>query len=209
MQAHPPPGTLHHWREQAPAFFIGSLSSLDCADSVCYAALMVKFVALLRAVNVGGTGKLPMAELRAMANRAGFARAATYIASGNLVFEADLAEAAVVARLQDQLAAHFSKSAQVLVRTADEIAKVVADNPFPEAPFNRTVAVFLPHRPEPAMLDGIRHQTTERIGLGLREVYIAYGDTMGRSRLVVPGTEHGTARNMNTAAVLARMASQL
>ena len=49
---------------------------------------MPTYIALLRAVNVGGTGKLPMAELKAMCEAAGFERVQTYIASGNAVFEA-------------------------------------------------------------------------------------------------------------------------
>ena len=56
----------------------------------------MKTIALLRAVNVGGTGKLPMAELKAMAEELGFKAVRTYIASGNLLFDAGgLSEAAV------------------------------------------------------------------------------------------------------------------
>jgi uncharacterized protein (DUF1697 family) len=47
---------------------------------------MTTYIALLRAVNVGGTGKLPMAELKAMCIEMGFANVQTYIASGNVVF---------------------------------------------------------------------------------------------------------------------------
>jgi uncharacterized protein (DUF1697 family) len=58
---------------------------------------MTSFVALLRAVNVGGTGELPMTEMRAMCEDCGFKDVRTYIASGNVVFKADLDEAAVQA----------------------------------------------------------------------------------------------------------------
>ena len=51
---------------------------------------MTRYVGLLRAVNVGGTGKLPMADLRAMCAEIGFADVQTYIASGNVVFDSDL-----------------------------------------------------------------------------------------------------------------------
>ena len=47
---------------------------------------MNAYVALLRAVNVGGTGKLPMTQLKAMCEAAGFLSVQTYIASGNVVF---------------------------------------------------------------------------------------------------------------------------
>lgn len=170
---------------------------------------MTKFVALLRAVNVGGTGKLPMAELKAMALRTGLAKVSTYIASGNLVFEADMKEADVAAALGAQLEAYAGKPVGVLIRTAVEMAEISANNPFPKAPPNRTVAIFLPSRPVPDTLEDVRHQTTEQVSLGLREIYVAYGDTMGRSRLVIPAAERGTARNMNTVATLARMANDL
>jgi uncharacterized protein (DUF1697 family) len=89
------------------------------------------YVALLRAVNVGGTGKLPMADLKVMAEAAGFTQVRTYIASGNLVFRSPLTEAEVKARLERQLATYAGKPVPVLVRTAAELAAIVAANPFP------------------------------------------------------------------------------
>jgi uncharacterized protein (DUF1697 family) len=62
---------------------------------------MTKYIALLRAVNVGGTGTLPMVDLRAMCRDAGFARVETYIASGNVVFESKAAPSDTVAKLAE------------------------------------------------------------------------------------------------------------
>ena len=56
---------------------------------------MTHYIALLRAVNVGGTSKLPMSELKAMCETAGFADVRTYIASGNVLFTSKLGESAV------------------------------------------------------------------------------------------------------------------
>ena len=56
---------------------------------------MTHFVAFLRAVNVAGTGKLPMADLRAMGEGCGFEEVRTFIASGNLLFAGDRSEAEV------------------------------------------------------------------------------------------------------------------
>src|SRR6478735_3955744 len=56
---------------------------------------MTTYIALLRAVNVGGTGKLPMSELKAMCEKAGFTQVRTYIASGNVVFTSRKSETAV------------------------------------------------------------------------------------------------------------------
>ncbi len=70
---------------------------------------MMAYVALLRAVNVGGTGKLSMAELERMCVRAGFEDVRTYIASGNVVFGSKLPEAAVKSRLEAALSAYAGK----------------------------------------------------------------------------------------------------
>ena len=167
---------------------------------------MTPYVALLRAVNVGGTGKLPMTELAAMCEAAGFARVRTYIASGNVVFTSALDEAGVIAALEARLAAYAGKPVGVLVRTSDEIAAVLASNPFTDEPPNSTVAIFLDAPPPADALDHVRHQAGERLALGRREVYVAYGAGMGRSRLVIPAARHGTARNLNTIAKLAALA---
>lgn len=170
---------------------------------------MPSYVALLRAVNVGGTGKLPMTELAAMCTDAGFARVRTYIASGNVVFTSPLDEAGVKTALETRLAAYAGKPVGVLVRTADEMAAVLAANPFPDAPPNRAVAIFLDAPPPADALAHARHVTSERTALGAREVYVAYGDAMADSKLVIPAARRGTARNLNTVAKLAALARAL
>jgi uncharacterized protein (DUF1697 family) len=170
---------------------------------------MTSFVALLRAVNVGGTGKLPMSDLKAICEELGFGAIRTYIASGNVVFTSRKSEAAVKAALEKHLAAYAGKQVGVLVRSAAEMAQVAADNPFPEMAPNRTMAVFLDRAPPADTLAGVRGRKDEEIRLGRREIYIHYGEGMAKSKLVIPAAKTGTARNMNTVAVLARMAAEL
>lgn len=165
------------------------------------------FVALLRAVNVGGTGKLPMADLVSMARAAGFQRVRTYIASGNLVFESPGSEKDVKAVLEQSLASYAGKHVGVLVRTAEQMATVLAANPFPEKPPNRTVVIFLDAPPPPDTLAQVVAPGGEEVRVGTREIYVSYGDTMGRSKLKIPAAKSGTARNINTVARLAAMAS--
>lgn len=168
---------------------------------------MHSYVALLRAVNVGGTGKLPMAELRAMCEQAGFADVRTYIASGNVVFRSALPEHKVAAALESRLAAFAGKPVGVLVRTAAEMAAVLAANPFPDAPGNRVVAIFLDGPPPADALEHASGRKDEAMALGKREIYVHYGDGMADSRLRIPAAKTGTARNINTIARLAEMAS--
>ena len=170
---------------------------------------MTAWVALLRAVNVGGTGKLARSELKAMCEELGFTAVTTYIASGNVVFASRKSEAAIKAVLEKRLAAYAGKPVGVLIRTAAEMAQVAAENPFPKLAPNRTVAVFLDRAPAADALKDVRGQKDEKIRLGRREIYIHYGDGMGSSKLVIPAGKDGTARNMNTVATLAKMAAEL
>jgi uncharacterized protein (DUF1697 family) len=169
---------------------------------------MNSFVALLRAVNVGGTGKLPMSDLKDICEELGFAAVRTYIASGNVVFTSRKSEAAIKAALEKRLQAYAGKPIGVLVRSAAEMAQVLSDNPFPKAAPNRTMAVFLDRAPPADTLAGVRGQRDEQIQLGRREIYIHYGQGMAKSKLVISAAKTGTARNMNTVATLARMAAE-
>lgn len=162
-------------------------------------------VALLRAVNVGGTGKLPMAELRAICTELGFGNVRTYIASGNVVFTSPLSETEIVHLLETRLTEYTGRPTAVLVRTAVEMRAVLASNPFPEAPGNRVLVTFMAEPPPADSLETVRGQTVEQVVLGTREVYVHYADGVAGSKLRIPGAERGTARNMNTIAKVVGM----
>lgn len=170
---------------------------------------MLVFVALLRAVNVGGTGKLPMTQLKAMCEAEGFEGVQTYIASGNVIFRSAKSAPQVKAALEIQLEAYAGKRVGVLVRTAAEMIAVLKDNPFPQAAPSRTVAIFLDGRPPTDALNGITGQKGEQIRLGRREIYVHYGEGMAASKLKIPAARAGTARNLNTVAKLAEIAANL
>lgn len=168
----------------------------------------MKTIALLRAVNVGGTGKLPMAELKTMAEELGFENVRTYIASGNLLFDTRLKEAAVRSALEKRLEQYAGKTVGIMVRTAAEIAQVVTDNPFAKEPGNRVVAIFLDDAPPRSALTEHKGLADELIALGRREIYVHYPSGMGTSRLIIPAAKAGTARNMNTVIKLAELAKE-
>jgi uncharacterized protein (DUF1697 family) len=170
---------------------------------------MKAFIALLRAVNVGGTGKLPMTELKALCEAAGFQSVRTYIASGNVVFQSGKTEAQVKAALEKALAAYAGKPVAVIVRTAAEMAAVAANNPFPELPGNLTHAFFLDGAPPEDTLKKITGRNREELRMGTREIYVYFPDGAGQSKLKIPAAKTGTARNMNTVAKLAEMAAAL
>jgi uncharacterized protein (DUF1697 family) len=167
---------------------------------------MNNYIALLRAVNVGGTGKLPMADLRAICESAGFRDVRTYIASGNVVLRSAATAAQVKTSLETSLMRYAGKPVGVLVRTAAEMAAVLAANPFPKAAPNRVVVIFLDTAPPADTLARLGHRNAEEVVLGGRELYVHYGDGMADSKLKIPAAKTGTGRNLNTVARLAAMA---
>lgn len=170
---------------------------------------MANYVALLRAVNVGGTGKLPMADLSAMCRDAGFSQVQTYIASGNVVFKSPASAQTVKAELEARLRVYAGKPVAVVVRTGSELAAVLAANPFPNAAPNRTAVIFLDGPPpENALVQAVR-VNHEKMQLGMREIYVYYPDGMGASKLRIPAAKDGTVRNMNTVSKLVAMAQIL
>ncbi len=91
----------------------------------------MRYVALLRAVNVGGC-KLPMAELREVCAGLGWENVATYIQSGNVVFDAAGKPEALEAALEQAVTARFGFERPVIVRSAKQWAAYAAGSPFPE-----------------------------------------------------------------------------
>lgn len=169
---------------------------------------MTVFVALLRAINVGGTGTLSMKELSALCADLGLERVRTYIQSGNVIFESLLSEAALRERLEQALTERIGRRVDVAVRTASELRSVLEANPFPDAPPAK-VAVFFWSAPVPkGLLDNLVIPGGEEVRPGKKEIYVHYPNGMGRSKLNLSRLAGvGTVRNMNTVAKLVAIAT--
>ena len=168
---------------------------------------MTSYVALLRAVNVGGR-KLAMADLKALAGDAGLDNPRTFIASGNLLVTSAKGETAISRLLEAALEAHMGVEVPVMVRTARELAEVVRANPFADEPGSKVVAIFLDATPPKDVVEKARGIVDERLALGRREIYVHFPNGVGRSKLKFPAQSGGTARNMNTVLKLAEMAKE-
>lgn len=164
---------------------------------------MTAYVALLRAVNVSGTGMLPMATLRAMGEDCGFADVRTFIASGNLLFTATQPEAVVRDAIAARVAGFFGRNVPLFVRSAADMRAMVAANPFTDDKPSRVMAYFLDDEPHQAMIDEARDVGGERLALGPRGVYVSYGEGFAKSKLKIPKIRKGTSRNMNSVAKMA------
>lgn len=168
---------------------------------------MQALVILLRAVNVGGTGKLAMRDLVRLCEEVGLEGATTYIQSGNVVVRSDASEAEVKARLEPVLERHVGKPIGVLVRTAKELEGALARNPFRSAPPNRVLVLFLDEAPPKDAIAHVKTPGGEELVLDGRELFLHFPNGQGASKLKIPFADVGTARNLNTLNKMVAMVS--
>lgn len=146
-----------------------------------------RYVALLRAVNVGGKNKLPMAELRNIFTTVGCAAVQTYIQSGNVVFEASpsLAEG-VPEAVRRAIRQQFGYETAVVVRSGEELRQLAASNPFDTSEDWRFLQVaFLDGTPTAAAISRLDPERSPPDAFSVlgREVYLHYPDGVARSKL--------------------------
>jgi uncharacterized protein (DUF1697 family) len=170
---------------------------------------MTAYAALLRAINVGGTGKLPMAELKALCEKAGFLDVATYIQSGNVVFRSQRGEPSVKKRLEQALAERMGKPVGVHVRTRDELDALLAANPFPSASPSKVIVFFLEAPLTSSALAALAAPDGEEIVAHGRELFVHFPLGQGQSELDLPLRRTATGRNLNTVSKLAEMLTAL
>lgn len=172
---------------------------------------MATYVALLRAVNVGGS-QLPMARLRELAAEVG-EEVRTYVQSGNLVLRSGAKAAAVRAALEERVSAELGKPVTVIVLTVAQLRRVRDANPFPdERDPKKLHAVFLVERPAAARLKAFEPEVwaPEELTVVGTTAYLHLPDGIGRSKLGASvgkllGVE-GTARNWRTVEALVELA---
>ena len=177
---------------------------------------MTRLVALLRGINVGGSNRLAMADLRATMHELGFADVATHIQSGNIVFDHadDVDERTVADRIAKALVERHRLSVPVIVRTGSELAGVVGRHPDAGGPIGSTLlhVVFLDTAPDPDTVDSIdaTRFAPDRFTVDGREVFVTYPNGSARSKLTIEVFERAfgrraTARNLNTVAKLTEL----
>jgi uncharacterized protein (DUF1697 family) len=175
-------------------------------------------VALLRGVNMAGHKTVPMAALRAWAEKLGLRDVRTLLQSGNLVFRGGTKRgAALEAALEAAALRGLKIETDFVVRTSEELAAIVARNPFPAAAERdpaHLVVVFLKTAPAPAAVAALAAAIPGREELRAdgRQLYIVYPDGMGTSKLNAALIDRklgisGTARNWNTVLKIAALAA--
>lgn len=168
---------------------------------------MTTFVALLRAINVGGTGLLPMKDLSALCVDLGFENVRTYIQSGNVIFDSSLSEADVKTELEWVLEARMDNHVDVLLRSAKELRSILEANPFPNAKPAQVGVMFLHEGDASTVVEWIVPPGGEEVRRSGREVFVHYPNGMGQSKLKLPPIGPCTTRNLNTVAKLVAMST--
>lgn len=155
----------------------------DCAGMTHEAGTV--HVALLRGVNVGGHNKVPMAQLRQTVESIGATNVATYIQSGNVVLTSPLSAQQLRAALERVIAEQLGVNPTVMTRTADELAAVVEQTPYPEAADNTVHIAFLHEPPGDATIERLHAIETgdETLAVRGREIYLHLPKGLGRSKL--------------------------
>jgi uncharacterized protein (DUF1697 family) len=180
---------------------------------------MPTHVALLRGINVGGKNKVAMADLRAVVGELGHAGVSTYINSGNVLFTASSGDsiAAMAAQMAAAIAAKLGVTTPVVIVPRDELAEILAANPFLAEPDPKRVhAVFLSTTAGPQLLSRIDAVVAAAAAKGARDavrpvgraLYLHTPDGFGNSDVsealmrMLGGPKAdvvGTARNWSTA----------
>ncbi|MEK1928814.1 MAG: DUF1697 domain-containing protein [Pararhizobium sp.] len=166
-------------------------------------------IALLRAVNVGGTGKLTMSDLKSLCEKAGFTDVKTYIQSGNVLFRSEHSAGNAARLLDEALGKAMGKAPGVMVRSRSQLEAIAGKNPFPDAKPNYLMVYFLPEKAPEDALDKLVAQDGEEVQAGGREIYVHYPNGSGRSKLKLPALTLATSRNLNTVRKLAELAAEM
>ena len=174
----------------------------------------MKWVVLLRAVNLGSRNKVPMAQLRTLLEEAGYGEVRTYIASGNVLLDGPRSGAEVGREIERIIAKEFGVDTTAMVRKPAELAKLVDGHPFGRDT-SRSQVVFLDKKPTAKAaksLDELDH-SPDRGVLAEKNVYVQYGAGVQNARLSASRLERllgvaATHRNWRTVAALAELAAQ-
>jgi uncharacterized protein (DUF1697 family) len=117
---------------------------------------MNRYVAFLRAVNVGGTTLIKMSDLKRMFESFGFENVETYIQTGNVIFDSDTNKASALdEQIEQQLANAYGKRIRLFIRTTQDVAAMVSACPFRPQDGEAVHVAILEKRPEKKSIDAL------------------------------------------------------
>lgn len=169
---------------------------------------MPTYVALLRGINLGPSKRVKMDALRKSFESLGLKNVQTYIQSGNVIFKArKTSSAALRKKIEERIIKEFGFSALTILRSQEELGKVVEMNPFKQhgASPERLHVIFLSETPDAAFLkqlEGLTKAPDESCCLG-QEIYLHLPNGFAQSSMIHNPLERklltrATTRNWRT-----------
>jgi uncharacterized protein (DUF1697 family) len=180
---------------------------------------MTRYISILRGINVGGNRKILMKDLNSLFEKLGFSKVETYIQSGNVIFESDINGSTpdLEVKIQRAIAETFGLDVPVIVRTADEWAQSIVNNPFwkeKDADIDRLHLTCLKEVPSQELIEKIKlfQFLPDRYEIIGKDVFIFCAAGYGASKLVNSFFESklkvsATTRNWKTVMKLHEMIS--
>ena len=179
------------------------------------ASTPIRRVVLLKGVNVGGRHKLPMAELREMCTALGCLNVSTYIQSGNVVLDSELDADELGRQLEAAFSDRVGFTPRIVTRQANDLVRVLANNPFPDANDRFLHIGFMSGKPTASAVAALADVDCAPEGFEIvgEDIYLHYADGVSQSKRLakVPferklGVEI-TARNLRTVRKLVELSA--
>jgi uncharacterized protein (DUF1697 family) len=149
----------------------------------------MKYIALLRGINVSGNNVIKMADLIKSFEKINFRNIKTYVQSGNVIFDYELIETAKLEnKIEENISQTFGLSVKTIVRTSDELMEIINNNPFTKeqnVEFDKLHITLLSEEPEPTLVSAlnINKEKNEIFKVISREVYLYCPNGYARTKL--------------------------
>jgi uncharacterized protein (DUF1697 family) len=181
---------------------------------------MATYIAMLRGINVLGRKIVKMDRLRSSLESLGFRHVTTYVASGNVIFQAaKQSPDRLAAKISEKIRREFGFSVSIVLKTPQELEKIVNNNPFPknkQIDVSKLHVTFLSERPATNAQKALESIAagSDRFHCAALAVYLYCPDGYGRTKLGNNTLEKklsvgATTRNWKTVTTLLKMASEL
>ncbi len=167
---------------------------------------MVIYIALLRGINVSGHNKIKMAELRRTLETMGLSQVQTYIQTGNVLFKSEESPAPLRLRIEDAIRINFGISITVILRTAEELERIIANCPYVDVSLAKGASIhvsILTEAPPQKIVDRLANseRNNDEYHIDGRVIYFLFRQSILDSKLAKNMQSLGntaTTRNWNT-----------
>jgi uncharacterized protein (DUF1697 family) len=147
---------------------------------------MKTYISILRGINVGGRKKIKMADLKELYESLNLEDVKTYIQSGNVVFQhIELSPLELANQIEKRIKEVYDFEVAVIIRTKEELLKIIENNPFKNEDINKLYVTFLSESPikKPIKeIDKIKEES-EMFSICDKEIYLFIPNGYGRTKL--------------------------